>query len=306
MSRTPALLWFMVGAVAGAVVVSLFVMGPGLQGPLQTGSDPARDEELDPGPDAADDLEELRRLRRRVAALEATATVKPVTTEPFRRPEVITSPVDDLSASERAAFDDALAWLKEVHPRFADLTPEELWYLRDLNFTRLSIEDEDLAMLVHLPSLKRLTLTGCSVTDQGLEHVKGLPLLELGLRDTKVTDAGLPLVAEMRGLQRLDLNMLSGVTNEGLMHVGRLENLTFLRLNYTGTTGEGLRHLKSLSKLERLDAWAVKVTDAQLMNVYGLPSLNHLELGATSVSKKWVDDFKAAHPTCYVRSKWGR
>ncbi len=83
-------------------------------------------------------------------------------------------------------------------------------------------------------------------------------------------------------------------------------DLTFLRLNYTKVTDAGLVHLPTMRSLERLDMWAIPVTDGGLNQLMGHPSLSHLELGATTVSKEWVEAFQAAHPDCYVRSQWGR
>jgi len=62
----------------------------------------------------------------------------------------------------------------------------------------------------------------------------------------------------------------------------------------------------TLPKLERLDLWGTKVSVQGLQALHDLPSLNHLELGGVNVTKEWVEAFQAAHPECYLRSKWGR
>ena len=58
--------------------------------------------------------------------------------------------------------------------------------------------------------------------------------------------------------------------------------------------------------LERLDLWGTAVTDKGLDQLWHLPALNHLELGATAVTKEWVERFQQDHPKCYVRSRYGR
>ena len=45
-------------------------------------------------------------------------------------------------------------------------------------------------------------------------------------------------------------------------------------------------------------------TDPQQLKAFTW--LKHLELGATAVSREWVDDFKQANPGCTVRSRYGK
>ena len=84
-----------------------------------------------------------------------------------------------------------------------------------------------------------------------------------------------------------------------------MTGLTFLRLNYTKTTDAGLAHLANLKHLERLDLWATDL-GTHPRHLADLTWLNHLELGATQVSKDWVEDYQAANPDAYVRSRWGK
>ena len=86
--------------------------------------------------------------------------------------------------------------------------------------------DDDLKLMSSLTRLKELKVWGANVSDQGiaeLVHLKSL--VSLGLENTEVTDEGLKVVGTMLGLRSLNLRRCSNVTNDGLAHLGTLENL---------------------------------------------------------------------------------
>ncbi len=65
-------------------------------------------------------------------------------------------------------------------------------------------------------SLAELDLDGTQVTDAGLEHLKGMTILQLlYLNDTQITDVGL---GHLKGLPNLDSLHLNGtqVTDRGI------------------------------------------------------------------------------------------
>ncbi len=216
----------------------------------------------------------------------------------------LTSP-DEERAAELAALREPLAWLRRLDPKsFDDMPVETARHLREIDLTGLDVTDEDLAHLVHFKNLKELQLRKTKVTDEGLRHVRNLDKLRsLGLRETKITDEGMAIIRDMP-LEWLDVNM-TAVGNEGVKHIRDMTTLAFLRLNYTRITDEGLAHLGRLDKLVRLDLWGTKISESPPY-LDGLEALDHLELGATAVSKEWVEEFQRAHPDCYVRSRWGR
>jgi hypothetical protein len=68
------------------------------------------------------------------------------------------------------------------------------------------INDNDVAFLTRLPSLKLLYLDKTNVTDAGLEHLKGaINLRELGLGDVPITDAGIEHLKGLKNLVKLSL-----------------------------------------------------------------------------------------------------
>jgi len=107
------------------------------------------------------------------------------------------------------------------------------------------ITNAGLVHLTGLSNLKRLSLDWCDVTDEELEHLKGLAKLQtLDLAfNTYITDAGLVHLKGLTGLQTLDLR-LTKITDSGLVHLKGLVNLQTLGLRNTKVTAAGVADLQ--------------------------------------------------------------
>lgn len=248
----------------------------------------------------------LRRLRDELAGMRAENGALAARVS-AREDQRLADPKLLALAESYRTLEAPLAWLRQLLPeRYGDMTPQELFHLREVDLTSSAVTDDDLQNLQSLPSLRTVQLRRTAITDAGLEHLQSIPKLEkLGLRETKVTDEGMDAIARLRNLRWLDLNMLP-ITDPGFDKLRGLTNLRFLRLNYTKVGNRGLQALRDFAKLERLDLWGTSIDDRCELHLWSLPSLEHLELGATSISKSWVGRFQATHPACYVRSRWGK
>ena len=92
-------------------------------------------------------------------------------------------------------------------------------------------------LLAAVPDLQKLTLWGPGITDAGLEQLAPLThLTNLSLDNTAVTDAGLAKLAPLTSLKTVVLQRSTEVTNEGLVPLAKLPNLTYLTLLYTRVT----------------------------------------------------------------------
>jgi serine/threonine protein kinase len=88
--------------------------------------------------------------------------------------------------------------------------------IEDLNFSNCSnITDQDLKILQSFKSLKALDLSRTSVSDEGLKYLLPLPLRELNLAHTRLTDKGLLMLAELKGLRKIDLTSSLNVSWNG-------------------------------------------------------------------------------------------
>jgi Leucine-rich repeat (LRR) protein len=141
-----------------------------------------------------------------------------------------------------------------------------------------------------LVQLEELDLSGSSVGDGGLLHLKGLSKLStLNLSDTMVTNAGLAHLGGLSKLSNLNLsrshhNDRFRLTDAGLAHLRELKKLTHLNLSLNSVTDTGLAQLKGLSYLSNLNVSGTKVTDAGLVHLKGLSSLSSLDLAETQVT----------------------
>jgi hypothetical protein len=97
---------------------------------------------------------------------------------------------------------------------------------------------------------------------------------------------------------------LSGtrVTNAGMAIVARLPNLTRLHLNQTAITDEGLVPLAHLERLEYLNLYGTSVTDAGLGKLAALKKLRTLYVWRSAVTQNGIDRLKAASPQLEVNS----
>ena len=86
------------------------------------------------------------------------------------------------------------------------------------------------------------------------------PVVEVRLPFTSVTDAGLEY---LKGLTDLEILDLSGrqITDAGLEHLKALTSLGTLNISNTGVTDAGLEHLKGLTRLESLWLGGSQVTE---------------------------------------------
>ena len=175
----------------------------------------------------------------------------------------ISVPIAKLSATDRQYLKD----FKPSTPPNAD----DKTAVAALKKLGAEIEQDDQGRAVEL-NLRRT-----KGTDAGLAHLKGLPnLRELNLESTQVSDAGLVHLKGLTGLKTLRLGGTK-VTDAGLVQLKGLANLTDLKLSRTQVTDAGLVHLKGLKNLQTLSL-PRRITDAGLVHLKGMANLETLHL----------------------------
>ena len=90
-------------------------------------------------------------------------------------------------------------------------------------------------------------------------------------------------VGRLAQLQKLDMTDAS-VGDVGLAHLSGLTRLSSLDLRFTLVTDAGLVHLKRMTSLESLDLSRNRITDAGLAHLKALRKLTTLKLGYTQVT----------------------
>jgi hypothetical protein len=119
--------------------------------------------------------------------------------------------------------------------------------------TVTGLKDFDYATLRDKPYLEVLQMANEDVTDQTLDHLKGLKRLrKLDLSNTQVTDDGLAVLKELPGLEVLYLNG-TRVTDDGVRRnifpIETLKELSLLRTKVTKKTRDEWRAAKEGRKV---------------------------------------------------------
>ena len=214
------------------------------------------------------------------------------------------------------------AWLKpilgeeysadaHIHLQRDAIADEDLAYLQYfLNDVNLTLEGgfggDSLRFVGRARNIRWMCLDDNPVTDNGLQHLKGLRSLEsLSLASTEVTDAGLQYLSSLDGLWKLDLSGNQGVTDAGIVWLpgkrlgdlnfddtgitdaalGRLRRLpSHLACANTEITDLGLKYLEDAPMLMTLNLNGTRVTDEGLAYLRGCQRLIRLHLNGTRVT----------------------
>jgi hypothetical protein len=212
-----------------------------------------------------------------------------------------------------------------------DLTDVELGRLNcpQLDAIELyeSTTDAGLAELKRFPQLTGVTLNGCRITDEGLDHLRQLKdLKRIELWDCfDITDVGISRLWQVPTLKSVSLRNFPRITDASLDRIGKLGRLLELRLdrcplltdeglaglkesplqyliisNCSGITGSGLRLLKD-NALKSVTFYGPVYSDKLVPCLESLEHTARIELYKTSVTKPGADQLRRALPHCDVR-----
>ena len=119
------------------------------------------------------------------------------------------------------------------------------------------------------------------------------------LSGTELTDEGLVHLPKLNQLIWLNLRGTK-ITDGGLQQVGQCKTLSRIHLEKTGVTDVGLAHLKDLPALVYLNLYGTQVSDAGLEHLKGLSSLKKLYVWQTQVTPEGAAKLKEALPELEV------
>ena len=161
------------------------------------------------------------------------------------------------------------------------------------------VSDFNLECLRSIP-LKQLSLQNTSVTDEGIEQLEQLSSLEkLYLSGTHVSDHSLGHLSEAHNLVVLTLSSTL-VTDAGVRHIARLSSLEKLLLTKTAIGDAALMHVEHLKALEELHLQETQITDAGLQHLSKLKNLTVLDLYGTQITPAGVADLQKSLPKCRI------
>lgn len=153
--------------------------------------------------------------------------------------------------------------------------------LRSIDLCYSGVNDGHLSKLLNLPNLEAINLDSCVMGDWAIAHLADnnvVPNLKsLDLADTELTDLGMIHLAKFQQLTRLSL-FYCNISNGGLKHIAELTLLEELNLDSRDISDAGLFHLRKLQKLRCLDVFSGRITDSGCAHISRMESLESLEL----------------------------
>lgn len=145
------------------------------------------------------------------------------------------------------------------------------------------ISDEALYILLKMKYLRTLVLSNSkSITDAGISVLAALPIAELYLESTGITDRSLNVISQLSKLRTLNISS-TAVTNQNLASLANCPDLKVLDLSKTKLAASDLSQISSLKSLRELNLSHTKVNDKAMTSLTGMQDLNNLNLSNTAV-----------------------
>lgn len=189
--------------------------------------------------------------------------------------------------------DDVFARVESVEPsRTPTYDPRILLELPDLKVLLLSgsiINDESLCIVAQIPQLRVLSLADVkpgSVTRQGLEQLAAAKNLEsLGLSGDWITDELVTGIRPLRNLKTLYVGSAPHLSSGIFANVAEMPELCDLQIyRAPQLSDEGAENLARLGKLRVFIAAQTELSDATLIHLTKLPNVELLNVSHSQVS----------------------
>jgi hypothetical protein len=161
--------------------------------------------------------------------------------------------------------------------------PESFGSVYKVDLRKGKVDNALLTDIGVLTELQKLDLSNAEIDDQGLRLIEHLPLRELWLQSTNITDASAATISKISTLDFLQLNATS-LSDDFLKHLNSLPELQNLGLRGTEVTGSGMAFLVRHPKLKRLDVYSTAVDDSGVAHLVGCQSLTDVGLSMTGIT----------------------
>jgi hypothetical protein len=174
-------------------------------------------------------------------------------------------------------------------------------YLALVNLYSTAISGEGIISLSKLGILSELNLNSidfepkystCISKLDGLTSLRSISELKklqsLDISNTQISNEGLIALSKMHSLQKLWLSGNRSLSDNCLVHLTELAQLSELHLNYTSITGVGLSSLKATRTLACLNFWGTELDDHSIQAITRFENLHTLYLSETGITDNGV------------------
>jgi len=153
-----------------------------------------------------------------------------------------------------------------------------------VDLRKTDANDKLLSKIACLRDLENLDLSSVNVSDRGVESIAHLPLHELWLQGTKVTDEVGTHLAKCHTLEMLAINA-TDVGDAFLVNLGHHPGLQDLGLRGTKVTAEGTKALANFPKLRKIRLYDNPIDDSAVKHIAAnCPDVTLLGLCMTQIS----------------------
>ncbi|HKE90308.1 MAG TPA: hypothetical protein VKB45_08230 [Gemmatimonadales bacterium] len=184
----------------------------------------------------------------------------------------------DAAAAGRFRVDEASSTIEVRGPIAPDQWAVVIDVMHERGITGLrsgAVTDAALERIATVEALTRLEIEGEAVTDAGLRHLARLPgLQELNVGGPKalVTDAGLEVLRDLRGLRRFVSCWTPRISDAGVANLSFCDELEHVNLMGTPTGDGAINALRGKRRLRHLKTGRL-VTDAGVPLLHDFPVL---------------------------------
>lgn len=150
------------------------------------------------------------------------------------------------------------------------------------------LQESQLEALAKLKA-KRVELPGLELNQKQLKLLCALPLRELDLRNTNITDSDLDSLSNIKSLRLLILDGCTNISGDGLKKLSKLSKLELLAISDTNMKEKELKKLSNLTQLKILHMSGNKnISDQIIPTILSLKKLVLVGIGATSITKDGI------------------
>jgi hypothetical protein len=172
----------------------------------------------------------------------------------------------------------------------------ELNEVQDISLMNSPVTDKVLESISTLPKLTKLKLRGTKITGEAFEPISKLPLKDLELAETEFGPEGMPAIANIEGLEKINL-WLTKIDNESLKAFEGKTSLTVLNIdNCPAITEEAIPVIVSLPHLKLLHLGKTSVAPEALPKLKPLQELETLFVTNLGLEKDQAKELEAMFP----------
>ncbi len=150
--------------------------------------------------------------------------------------------------------------------------------------------------LSRFTNLQFLNLTSTATDDSTIAAIQSLPIQNLMLAKTRISNASLDFIKKMKSLQSLEVPFCS-VTGAGFKGYGST-GIKTLNVGETAFGIEGFVNIKGMKSLEELNVFRAGLVEHKQANVFRtFPKLKYLNAGGNSITNAGMEVFFEGHRT---------